>query len=102
MARFLWGVTRPRHHITIVEQYNDYGCDSGDNYYDNSDGDCYYETVTVTEDDMGELELEEMVSYRKNVTGISHTVFISPRGNAAHGPRVKTPTLRSRLQPITS
>lgn len=36
-----------------------------------------------------DLELEEMVSYRKNVTGISHTVFISPRGNAKHGPRVK-------------
>jgi hypothetical protein len=32
---------------------------------------------------------EEMVSYRANVTGISHTIFISPRGNAAHGPRVK-------------
>jgi hypothetical protein len=30
-----------------------------------------------------------MVSYRANVTGISHTIFISPRGNAAHGPRVK-------------
>jgi hypothetical protein len=34
-------------------------------------------------------ELEEMVSYRQNVTGISHTVFISPRGSARHGPRVK-------------
>lgn len=34
-------------------------------------------------------EFEEMVSYRKKVTGISHTVFISPRGNAQHGPRVK-------------
>src|SRR6476469_3723782 len=34
-------------------------------------------------------EFEEMVSYRANVTGISHTIFISPRGNAAHGPRVK-------------
>ena len=34
-------------------------------------------------------ELEEMVSYRKDVTGISHTVFISPRGNADHDPRVK-------------
>ena len=32
---------------------------------------------------------EEMVSYRANVTGIGHTIFISPRGNAAHGPRVK-------------
>jgi hypothetical protein len=34
-------------------------------------------------------EFEEMVSYRKNVTGISHTIFISSRGNTAHGPRVK-------------
>jgi hypothetical protein len=34
-------------------------------------------------------EFEEMVSYRKDVTGISHTVFISPRGNADHDPRVK-------------
>ena len=28
-------------------------------------------------------ELEEMVSYRKNVTGVENTVFISPKGNAA-------------------
>jgi hypothetical protein len=34
-------------------------------------------------------DLEEMVSYRKNVTGIEHTVFISPKGNARHSPRVK-------------
>jgi hypothetical protein len=34
-------------------------------------------------------ELEEMVSYRKNVTGIDHTIFISPRGDARHAPRVK-------------
>lgn len=33
--------------------------------------------------------IEEMVSYRKNVTGIGNTIFISPRGNARHGPRVK-------------
>jgi len=39
---------------------------------------------TPTED-----EFEEMVSYRKDVTGISHTIFISPRGNADHDPRVK-------------
>jgi hypothetical protein len=30
-----------------------------------------------------------MVFYRKNVTGITHTVFISPRGKAQHGPRIK-------------
>jgi len=34
-------------------------------------------------------ELEEMVSYGKNVTGIDNTIFISPKGNARHGPRVK-------------
>lgn len=36
-----------------------------------------------------QLELEEMVSYRKNVTGIDHTLFISPKGNARHAPRIK-------------
>jgi hypothetical protein len=45
------------------------------------------ETNTETLDEQDELE--QMVSYRANVTGISHTIFISPRGNAAHGPRVK-------------
>ena len=34
-------------------------------------------------------ELEEMVSYRKNVTGVDHTIFISPKGNARHGARLK-------------
>jgi hypothetical protein len=38
---------------------------------------------------LSQLELEEMVSFRKSATGISHTIFISPRGNARHGPRVK-------------
>jgi hypothetical protein len=33
--------------------------------------------------------LEEMVSYRRNVTGVSHTLFISPKGNARHAPRIK-------------
>lgn len=36
-----------------------------------------------------QLELEEMVSYRKDATGISHTIFISPMGGARHGPRIK-------------
>jgi hypothetical protein len=30
-----------------------------------------------------------MVSYGKNVTGIDNTVFISPKGNARHGPGLK-------------
>ena len=34
-------------------------------------------------------ELEEMVSYRRNVTGVEHTIFISPKGNARHAPRIK-------------
>jgi hypothetical protein len=41
-------------------------------------------TDTTLEDD-----LQEMVSYRKNVTGVAHTVFISPKGHAQHGPRIK-------------
>ena len=41
-------------------------------------------TLLDTDDD-----LEEMVSYRKNVTGVAHTVFISPKGNARHAPRIK-------------
>ena len=41
-------------------------------------------------DELAEEELlEEMVSYRKNVTGIAHTVFISPRGKTRHAPRIK-------------
>ena len=41
-------------------------------------------------DELAEKELvEEMVSYRKDVTGIDHTVFISPKGHTRHGPRVK-------------
>ncbi len=32
---------------------------------------------------------EEMVSYRKNVTGVDNTVFISPKGRTQHGPRIK-------------
>jgi hypothetical protein len=34
-------------------------------------------------------DLEEMVSYRRNVTGIVNTLFISPKGNARHAPRIK-------------
>jgi hypothetical protein len=33
--------------------------------------------------------LEEMVSYRKDVTGVDNTVFISPKGNTRHAPRIK-------------
>ena len=30
-----------------------------------------------------------MDSFRKNVTGIEHTVFISPKGFVRHAPRIK-------------
>jgi hypothetical protein len=41
-------------------------------------------------DELAEVELlEEMVSYRKNVTGIDNTVFISPKGQTQHAPRIK-------------
>jgi hypothetical protein len=33
--------------------------------------------------------LEEMVSYRRDVTGVDHTIFISPKGNTRHAPRIK-------------
>ena len=38
---------------------------------------------------LGHEDLDEMVSYRRNVTGVDHTVFISPRGNSRHAPRIK-------------
>jgi hypothetical protein len=45
---------------------------------------------TSLPDELAERELvEEMVSYRKNVTGVDNTVFISPRGNTQHGARIK-------------
>ena len=33
--------------------------------------------------------LEEMLSYRRNVTGVDHTIFISPKGNTRHAARIK-------------
>jgi hypothetical protein len=41
-------------------------------------------------DELAEEELlEEMVSYRKDVTGVDNTIFISPKGNTRHAPRIK-------------
>jgi hypothetical protein len=41
-------------------------------------------------DELAERELlEEMVSYRKDITGIDNTIFISPKGKTRHGPRIK-------------
>jgi hypothetical protein len=36
-----------------------------------------------------EEQLEHMVTYRKNVTGVDNTVFISPKVRARHAPRIK-------------
>jgi hypothetical protein len=41
-------------------------------------------------DELAEVELlEEMVSFRKNVTGVANTVFISPKGQTRHAARIK-------------
>jgi hypothetical protein len=33
--------------------------------------------------------LEEILCYRKDVTGVDNTIFISPKGNTRHAARVK-------------
>jgi hypothetical protein len=33
--------------------------------------------------------LEEMVSYRKDVSGVDNTIFISPKGSTRHAPCIK-------------
>jgi hypothetical protein len=46
-------------------------------------------SIAELADERAEEELlEELVSYRKDVTGIENTVFISPKGNTRHGPRI--------------
>jgi hypothetical protein len=46
--------------------------------------------IAALADERAEEELlEEMVSYRKDVTGVENTVFISPKGNTRHAPRIK-------------
>ena len=48
------------------------------------------EAILDLADALAEEELlEEMVTYRKNVTGIDNTIFISPKGNTRHAPRIK-------------
>ena len=39
--------------------------------------------------DWEEEQLEHMVTYRKNVTGVDNTLFISPKVHARHAARVK-------------
>jgi hypothetical protein len=46
--------------------------------------------IAALADERAEEELlEEMFSYRKDVTGVENTVFISPKGNTRHAPRIK-------------
>jgi len=48
------------------------------------------ETLIELADQLAEEELEsEMVSYRRNVTGVDHTIFISTKGRTRHSARVK-------------
>jgi hypothetical protein len=44
----------------------------------------------LTSNELAERELiGDMVSYRKRTTGVDNTVFISQKGFAKHGPRIK-------------
>lgn len=47
------------------------------------------ELVDIADELAEEELLEEMVSYRKNVTGIDNTIFISPKGKTRHAARIK-------------
>jgi hypothetical protein len=49
-----------------------------------------YQAAAALADALAEEELlEEMVSYRKAVTGVENTIFISPKGNTQHAARIK-------------
>ena len=49
-----------------------------------------YRAAAALADALADEELlAEMVSYRKDVTGVDNTVFISPKGNAQHAARIK-------------
>src|SRR6516164_6695778 len=56
-------------------------------------GDAYLvrpEDIHALADQLAEEELlEEMSSYGKRTTGIENTIWISPRGNVRHDPRLK-------------
>src|SRR6516225_3689239 len=45
--------------------------------------------------EIGEDELFEMVNLVPRLTGLPMTIWVSPRGNARHGPRIKV----SRCEP---
>jgi hypothetical protein len=47
-------------------------------------------TLVTISDELAEREqLEHMVTYRKNITGVNNTVFISPGLAVRHAPRIK-------------
>ena len=48
------------------------------------------EPIVSIGDELAERELfEEMVSYRKDTTGIDNVIFISPKGRTRHAARIK-------------
>jgi hypothetical protein len=48
------------------------------------------EDILALADELAEEELlDEMVSYRTDVTGVDNAIFISPRGMTRHAPRIK-------------
>jgi hypothetical protein len=49
-----------------------------------------FEPLVTISDELAEREqLEHMVTYRKNITGVDHTIFISPGLRVRHAPRIK-------------
>lgn len=48
------------------------------------------EPIVAISDELAEREqLEHMVTYRKNITGVDNTIFISPGLRVRHAPRIK-------------
>lgn len=48
------------------------------------------EPIVTISDELAEREqLEHMVTYRKNITGVDNTIFISPGLRVRHAPRIK-------------
>ena len=49
-----------------------------------------FEPLVTISDELAEREqLEHMVTYRKNITGVDNTIFISPGLRVRHAPRIK-------------
>jgi hypothetical protein len=45
--------------------------------------------VTISDELAARELLGDMVNYKKDITGVDNTVFISQKGYARHGPRIK-------------